>query len=195
LSIGDVLIPVWRLREIRNIADTMAYRAAHCPVGRLAMVAEKNYLKDNAHIRFLVDPKLKIDGAYHYIQILKNAEHGSMRYKTDLIKVTICFNGDLSTKSNWRKTSAAILTQLAQIIFFSEATKRLVVVADEQQFINDFVNYVLKKHPFKFDSTNRPRLMYAHLQEITKKDLHKKTKMVLRDMKRLLMIHLGPDGW
>ena len=190
------MIPVWRLREIRNIADSMVYRAACCPVGRLAIVAERGYLKPTAHIRLFIDPKLKVGGAYHYIQVLKNATYADdPTSKANLIEVTICFNGDLTTRGKWTKTMRGILREIGDIIFFSDAAKRPVVDQHHETLIDKFVKWVLKNHPFRVDTTNRPRLMLAHLQEIVRHDLYEQTREVLPHMQRLLMPYLGPDGW
>jgi hypothetical protein len=192
----SVLVPVWRLREIRNIADTIAYRAALCPGARLAIVAEREFLKQTAHIRLFIDPKLKLGEAYHYIQILRNATYGDAPHsKVDLIEVTICFNGELTTRHKWRETSRAIVRELGKVIFFSKAAKRQVVVKNERKFIEDFVNYMTKKLPFAFDTTNRPRLMVAYLREIVNRYLHRKTREVVPHIQRLLAPYLGPDGW
>jgi len=189
-------IPLWRLREIRNIADSMVYRAALCPVGRLVIAAEKEYLRPNAHIRLLIDPTLPRGDAYHYIQILKNARYSSNpSEKADLIEVTICFNGDLRTKEIWKKTMRSTVKELGQIIFFSPAAKRILVSQDPEKLVSKFVNCVLKNHPFSFKSTTRPRLMLAHLLEIVKHDLSKETREILPHVRGLLMSFLWPDGW
>ncbi|MCK4291970.1 MAG: hypothetical protein KAY65_02140 [Planctomycetes bacterium] len=195
----SILVPVWRLREVRNIAESMAYRAGCCPVARLVNVAEREYLKPTAHIRLFIDPKLNVSHAYYYLQVLKNVQsEDDPGSKSDLIEVTICFNGDITTKYKWGKTARAIVTELGRVIFFSRAAKRRVLAEneeDEKKLIEYFVNCVLRKHPFAFDNTNRPRLMLAHLQEIVKRDMHKKTKEVLPHIQKLLMPYLGPDGW
>lgn len=195
----SVLVSAWRLREIRNIADSMVNLAGCCPVGRLVISAEKKYLKSTAHIRLFIDPKLNVGEAYHYIQILKDAKYGdSPHSKVNLINVTIYFNSDTTTRYKWRKTARAIVRQLGLVIFFSSAVERQVIVESEEEkekLIEYFVNRVLRKLPFASENTNRPRLMLAHLQEIVKRDMHKGTKEVLPHMQKLLMPYLGPDGW
>ena len=192
----STMVPIWRLREIRNIADSISYRAALCPVARLAVVAEREYLKPTAHIRLFIDPKLKLGEASHYIQILRNATYGETPHsRVNLIEVTIYFNGDLTTRRKWRETSRAIVRELGKVIFFSNAAKKQVVENNEGKFVEDFVGYIMKKLPFVFDTTNRPRFMVAHLREIVNRYLHRKTREIVPNIQKLLNPYLGPDGW
>jgi hypothetical protein len=61
-------IPVWRLREIRNIADTITFRAACCPLAAVVLVTERRLLKPLAHIRMVINPSLKPSDTHFYIQ-------------------------------------------------------------------------------------------------------------------------------
>jgi len=191
------LVPEWRLREVRNIADALAFRAGCCPVSRFLMLAEKKYLEANAHIRLLVHPGLSVGEARTFIQKFK-ATNIDAKYPVDLFEVTIYFNGDLTSKENWEKTSRDIVQQLGWVIFFSPAgspaARDIVEGADQEAFLEIFVDEVLKEHPFTLDTT-RPRFTLAKLEQIVKEELHPKTEEVLQHMSKLLLPYLGPDGW
>jgi len=188
------LVPEWRLREIRNIADALAYRAGCCPVSRFLMLAEEKYLKPNAHIRLIIHPGLEVGEATSYVQHLREAKNIDVGYSVDLFEVTICFNGDLTSKENWEKTTRGIVKELGRVIFFSPAARRVEVAVNEEAFLEDFLDEVLKEHPFTLDST-RPRFTLAKLREIVKEELNPKTREVLPHMAKLLQPYLGPDGW
>lgn len=193
------LVTAWRLREIRNMADSIAYRAAQSAIATLVVVAEKKHLKPTAHIRLFIDPKLNAGEAYHYIQICKNARYGDdlTSSKADLIEVTICFNGDLSSLEKRRKTNRAILKELGKVIFFSDAAKRKLAIRDsetENAIIKEFVDEIMKKHALIIESS-RSRFTLAELDQIVKQNLHTQTRQVLRHMQKLLMPYIGPDGW
>ena len=188
------LVPEWRLREICNIADSLAYRAACCPVSRLLMIAEEKYLKPGAHIRLLIHPGLKVGEANTYIQRMQGAKCIDADYQVNLYEVTIYFNGDLSSKRNWEKTTRSIVKELGWAIFFSPAARWEVLARDQEAFLKRFVKAVLKEHPFSLHST-RPRFTLAKLRQIIEEELNPKTKEVLPHLPKLLQRYLGPDGW
>jgi hypothetical protein len=188
------LVPEWRLREIRNIADTLAYRAACCPVNRLLMLAEEKYLKPGAHIRLLINPRLKIGKAKTYIQHLKSAKCIDADYEVNLYEVTIHFNGDLSSKINWEKTTRAIVKELGWVIFFSPAARWQVLARNKKAFLESFVDAVLKEHPFTLAAI-RPRFTLAKLRQIVEDELDPRAKEVLPHLAKLLRQYLGPYGW
>lgn len=188
------LVPEWRLREIRNIADTLAYHAACCPVSRLLTLAEEKYLKPGAHIRLLIHPGLKVGEANTYIQHLEGAKCVDAGYTANLFEVTIYFNGDLTSKTNWERTTRAIVKQLGWVIFFSPVARLQVLARDEEKFLKNFVDEVLEELPFKFD-ISRPRFTLAKLQAIVKDELNPKAREVLPHVPKLLRPYLGPDGW
>lgn len=187
-------VPEWRLREIRNIADALAYRAASCPVNRFLMLAEEKYLKDGAHIRLRIHPNMKVGQADTYIQYLRGAEYGVGGYTADLFEVTIYFNGDLSTREKWEKTRIAIVRELGWVIFFSFAARRIEIGISEKVLLKIFVGEVKKKHPFTLDST-RPRFRLVKLQQIIQDELDPRAREFLSVMPKLLRPYLGPDGW
>lgn len=188
------LVPEWRLREIRNIADTLAYHAACSPVSRLLMLAEEMYLKLGAHIRLLIHPGLKVGEASTYMQRLQGAKCIDADYQVTLTEITIYFNGDLSSKKNWEKTTRAIVKELGWVIFFSPAARWQVLARDKEAFLKAFVDAVLREQPFSFDAP-RPRFTLAKLRQIVEDELNPKTKEVLPYLRKLLRRYLGADGW
>jgi|GEM_PF-5608885 len=94
-------IPLWRLHEIRNIADTIAFRAAYCPVPAEAMALERKLLKPEAHVHLVVDSKLEPGEAIHYVQKRKGAVRVVDGKSVNLVQVIICFNADLGA-DGWR---------------------------------------------------------------------------------------------
>lgn len=192
------LISEWRLREIVNIADVMAFRAALCPVNRLLALSEEKYLKPGAHIRLFIHPGLKLGEATHYIQHLKEAKNVDGRFTVDLYEATIFFNGNLHNEATWKKTMRAIVQQLGAIIFFSPAAKRQVLVSDKQgqaKLIKVFVEEILKLHPFGLEDV-RSKFTLAKLQRIIETEFDPEAKMeLLPYLDKLLRRYLGPDGW
>lgn len=187
-------VPQWRLREVRNIADALAYRAACCPVSRLLMLAEGKYLWPCAHIQLLVDPGLKVGEASSYVQVMQGARCVGTEFEVNLFEATIYFNGDLTSKKNWEKTTRSIVKELGWVIFFSPAARYQVLPRDEKRFLRVFVDAVLSGFQFKVDST-RPRFTLAKLRQIVEEELNPQAKEVLEYMPKLLRPYLGPDGW
>lgn len=193
-------IPLWRLREIRNIADTIAFRAAHCPVPAEAMALESKLLKPEAHVHLVVDPKLEPGNAIHYVQKRDRAVRIEDGTSADLIRVIICFNANLGTMAGWRKAARAVLEQLAWVGFFSEAALRPYAATSkrqEQQMVDAFVEEVMRRTDRQFGAA-RPRFTLARLHEIVEEG-EAFTKLLKQDIRphfqRLLSPYLGADGW
>lgn len=190
------MIPVWRLRQIRNIADTVAYRAACCPFATVLMVTEAELLKPEAHIHLVINPSLEAGEAQNYI-VFTDASHALSKSPVRLIRVIIYFSGDLTTKEGWEKAARAVAEQLAWVAFFSEAAKRQVLCAtqaEQQQVVSAFVEVIMRERCFEFEAT-RPRFTLAKLRQIVRHDLHRAAKTVEPHVQSLLLPYLGPDGW
>lgn len=192
------LIPEWRLREIRNIADSIAFHSSNYPASILVNLAEEKYLKPSTHIRLFIHPGLKIGEALHYVQHFKKAKDVYAEYEVDVFQVTIYFNGDLTTVKGWKKTMRAVVRELGWVIFFSPAAKRPMVVRGEEEqveMVKIFTNKVLEGHLFAF-SSSRPRFTLAKLREIVEKEFSTEAgKEILPYLAKFLRPYLGPDGW
>jgi len=194
-------IPLWRLREIRNIADTIAFRAAHCPVPAEAMALESKLLKPEAHIHLMIDPKLEHGEAIHYVQKRKGAVRIKDGASVDLVRVTICFNADLSTIAGWRKAARAVLEQLAWVGFFSEeaALRPCASTSDseEEQMVDAFVDRTMERTDRQFGAA-RPRFTLARLNQLVE-EADGFTELLKQEIRphfqRLLSSYLGADGW
>jgi len=158
------------------------------------MLAEKKYLKLGAHIRLRIQAGLKDGEVKTYIQNFEKSECVDANYSVDLFKVTIFFNGDLSTREKWERTRRAIVRELGCVIFFSDAAKRQLISDNEEELLGLFVEAVIDVHPFNLDST-RPRFRLVKLQQIVEEIMNPKAREVLPYLPKLLRSYLGPDGW
>lgn len=187
-------VPEWRLMEIRNIAEVLAYSAARCEVNRFLVLAEEKYLKPNTRIRLRIHPGMKAGQVDSYVQCLKGAKYAVGSYPVDLYEVTIYFNGDLSTRKKWDGNRRAVVRELGGVIFFSSAANRIEIGVNEEAFLKVFVDAVMKEHPFTLGSA-RPRFRLVKLQQIVEEVLSPKAREVLSYVPKLLRPYLGPDGW
>lgn len=165
------LVADWRFKEIQCIAQATVARAEYCLIGRLAAIAEKQFLKTHSHILFYVDPSLNLGEA--------KSKVAKMNMETDdgdhmiYYRIIIRFNGEMSTKNKWDATSRALLNELGKIIFFSKATKDRGEVDKElqasglsqEEYVKKFVDRVIKKQPFNQYAV-RPRFTLAQLHDI-----------------------------
>lgn len=190
------LVPLWRLREIRNAADTLAFRAACCPLAVVAIVSESKLLKPEAHIRLAVNPRLDLGEAISYVQKIKvNNPNDNSQFT--VYKATICFNGDLTTKAGWKEAAQAVARELAEVAFFTPAAKRQLVcrsAAEKNQVIKTFADAIVNARLSEF-GIPRPRFSLAKLREIVTEDLRPAARELEPHIRRLLLPHLGPDGW
>jgi len=191
----DPLVSQWRLREIRNLADTIAFRAACCPLATVVTVAEAKYLKPEAHIRLVINPSLPPGEAGHYVQMLEGEDPESAGPVT-LIRVVIHFNADLTSKEGWKAGARAVSEELGQVVFFSEAARRPLVcpAADRRKVVAAFAEEILSRRMKEFEAT-RPRFSLAKLREIVRHDLHPASRELEPHLQKLLLAYLGPDGW
>ena len=185
-------IPLWRLREKRNLADTIAFRAAHCPVPAETMALEKTLLKPDAHIHLVVDANRPAGSAGYYLQ-------KATRTGAAAIRVTVHFTANLGTMAGWRQAARAVLEQLASVAFFSEASRHTYLVEPEleQPMIDAFVERVMQRTDRQFAAA-RPRFTLARLNEIVEEgeeftELRKQE--ISSHFQRLLAPYLGADGW
>ncbi|MGB2824404.1 MAG: hypothetical protein WBF17_25740 [Phycisphaerae bacterium] len=192
----DPLVAEWRLRGIRNLADTLAFRAACCPLATVVTVAEAKFLKPEAHIRLVINPRLSPGEAGHYVQMLPGEDPES-RAPVTLIRVVIHFNADLTHKEGWQAGARAVAEELGWIVFFSEAAKRPVVCeseAEERKVVAAFAEEIVSRRIREFEAT-RPRFSLAKLRDIVRHDLHPASRELEPHLQKLLLGYLGPDGW
>lgn len=183
-------IPLWRLREIRNIADTIVFRAACCPLAAVILVTEKRYLKPNAHIFPCIDGNLCVDEARSYVQEIP------LKGGDKEIRAIIYFNGDLTTKRKWRATARALLEQLGHIALFSEAAKRREAERSEAYVrgaVDAFVDEMMKLRGDDY-AAYRPRFPLALLRDLVERQFRPGSHLK-EHMQRLLWPYLGPYGW
>ena len=184
-------IPLWRLREIRNIADTIVFRAACCPLAAVFLVTEKLFLKPNAHIVPQIDGSLGLGQARSYVQEIM-LDGGEKE-----IHVIIHFNGDLSTKQNWRATARAMLEQLGHVVLFTNAALRPGVVSnpeEERKCVDAFVEEMMKLRGDDY-AAYRPRFPLAFLNDLVEQRFSPASKYLKEHIQRLLWPYLGPYGW
>ncbi len=188
-------VPAWRFKEIQNIADSTVFRASFCPIGRMVLIAENEYLKLNSHIRLMVDPTMPLGTARKEIAVSdkKGVSGPITEAPCTFHEVAIYFNGDIGTKKNWDELTRALLRVLGEIIFFSDAAKRLVVVSDEAKFLDKFVENVMTSQPFAI-RTVRPRFYLARLKDIIENEMRDSAPEMLPHLQRFLWSYLGPDG-
>ncbi len=185
------VIPLWRLREIRNIADTIVFRAACCPLAAAILITEKRFLKPNAHICPYIDGSLRVGDARSYVQVI------SLDEGEEEIRAVIYFNGDLTTKRKWRATARAVVEQLGYVALFSEAALRPELNrsrAYESRCVDEFVDEMMDLRGDDF-AAYRPRFSLALLTDLVERQFGRESQYLKEHMQRLLWPYLGPYGW
>jgi len=192
----DPLVPVWRLREIRNLADSIAFQAACYPLATVVTIAEAKLLKPAAHVRLVINPHLSVGEAGHYIQMLEGVDPESQACVT-LIEVTIHFNADLTSKEGWQAAARAVAEELGWIVFFSDAAKRPFVCgskAEERKLVAAFAEEIVSQRVTETEAI-RPRFSLARLREIIREEFRPASRVLEPHLQGLLSQYLGPDGW